>query len=72
MTDVMRPGQLWRDNTGHARVCFVGDVPREGAYVVMQRCSGTQRKRHRPFLYPVYALLRGDDGWQPVEEREHA
>lgn len=65
---VLETGQLWRDDTGNARICFVGYVPREGEYAVMQRCGGSPRKRHRPFLYPVEAMLRGDDNWHPVPE----
>lgn len=67
----VEPGQLWRDPTGHARVQFIGNVNREGAWAVMQRCSGTARKRHRPFLYSIPAMLRGDDGWQRVNESAH-
>jgi hypothetical protein len=65
----LEPGQQWRDATGNARVQFTGNVTREGAWAVLQRCSGTTRKRHKPFLYSIGALLRGDDGWQHVPER---
>jgi hypothetical protein len=63
----LRPGQLWKDELGHARIC--GVVPVEGAdYVVMLRTRGAGGRKRRPFLFPVASLWAGDDGWHLVEE----
>jgi hypothetical protein len=63
----LEPGQLWQDESGHARIC--GLVPVEGVdYAVMLRTRGSGGRKRRPFLFPVASLVAGDDGWQMVEE----
>jgi hypothetical protein len=63
----LEPGQLWRDESGHARIC--GLVPVEGVdYAVMLRTRGSGGRKRRPFLYPVASLVAGDDGWHMAEE----
>jgi hypothetical protein len=63
----LEPGQLWRDESGHARIC--GLVPVEGVdYAVMLRTRGSGGRKRRPFLFPVASLLAGDDGWHRAEE----
>jgi len=60
------PGQLWKDSSGHARIC--GLVPVEGvAYAVLLRTRGSGGRKRRPFLFPVASLLAGDDGWTMAE-----
>jgi hypothetical protein len=61
------PGQLWKDESGHARIC--GLVPVEGvAYAVLLRTRGSGGRKRRPFLYPVASMLAGDDGWHVAQE----
>ena len=63
----LEPGQLWRDESGHARIC--GLVPVEGVdYAVMLRTRGSGGRKRRPFLFPVASLVAGDDGWHRAEE----
>ncbi|WP_159015905.1 hypothetical protein [Cognatiluteimonas profundi] len=63
----LEPGQLWNDESGHARIC--GVVPVEGVeYAVLLRTRGSGGRKRRPFLFPVASLLAGDDGWRLVEE----
>lgn len=63
----LEPGQLWRDESGHARIC--GLVPVEGVdYAVMLRTRGSGGRKRRPFLFPVASLMAGDDGWHLAEE----
>ena len=63
----LEPGQLWQDESGHARIC--GLVPVEGVdYAVMLRTRGSGGRKRRPFLFPVASLVAGDDGWHLVEE----
>jgi len=58
----LQPGQLWKDSSGHARIC--GLVPVEGVeYAVLLRTRGSGGRKRRPFLFPVASLLAGDDGW---------
>lgn len=65
----LETGQLWKDHTGHARIC--GVVPVEGKdYAVMLRTRGAGGRKRRPFLFPVDSLRAGDDGWEFVCERE--
>jgi hypothetical protein len=62
----LQPGQLWKDNSGHARIC--GLVPVEGVeYAVLLRTRGSGGRKRRPFLFPVASLLAGDDGWHWAE-----
>ena len=63
----LEPGQLWQDESGHARIC--GLVPVEGVdYAVMLRTRGSGGRKRRPFLFPVASLVAGDDGWRMAEE----
>ena len=63
----LEPGQLWQDESGHARIC--GLVPVEGVdYAVMLRTRGSGGRKRRPFLFPVASLVAGDDGWHMAEE----
>ena len=63
----LEPGQLWQDESGHARIC--GLVPVEGVdYAVMLRTRGSGGRKRRPFLFPVASLMAGDDGWHMAEE----
>ena len=63
----LEPGQLWQDDSGHARIC--GLVPVEGVdYAVMLRTRGSGGRKRRPFLFPVASLVAGDDGWHLAEE----
>jgi hypothetical protein len=63
----VEPGQLWKDESGHARIC--GVVPVEGtAYAVLLRTRGSGGRKRRPFLFPVASLMAGDDGWCMVED----
>lgn len=70
MADVL-PGQLWRDNDGFARV--YGVVPVEGTtWAILRRWrpdDDPKRPRlRRPFMFGVKSMLRGDDGWELVED----
>jgi hypothetical protein len=63
----LEPGQLWIDESGHARIC--GVVPVEGVeYAVLLRTRRSGGRKRRPFLFPVASLLAGDDGWRLVED----
>jgi len=63
----LETGQLWQDESGHARIC--GLVPVEGVdYAVMLRTRGSGGRKRRPFLFPVASLVAGDDGWHMAEE----
>jgi len=63
----IEPGQLWHDESGHARIC--GVVPVEGVeYAVLIRTRGSGGRKRRPFLFPVSSMLAGDDGWQIADE----
>ena len=63
----LEPGQLWQDDSGHARICVL--VPVEGVdYAVMLRTRGSGGRKRRPFLFPVASLVAGDDGWRMAEE----
>ena len=63
----LEPGQLWQDDSGHARIC--GLVPVEGVdYAVMLRTRGSGGRKRRPFLFTVASLVAGDDGWHMAEE----
>jgi hypothetical protein len=63
----LEPGQLWQDDSGHARIC--GLVPVEGVdYAVMLRTRGSGGRKRRPFLFPVASLVAGDDGWHMADE----
>lgn len=63
----LEPGQLWRDENGHARIC--GVVPVEGVeYAVLIRTRGAGGRKRRPFLFPVSSILAGDDGWRIAED----
>ena len=60
-------GQLWHDDSGHARIC--GVVPVEGVeYAVLIRTRGSGGRKRRPFLFPVSSMLAGDDGWRLAED----
>lgn len=63
----LKPGQLWSDENGHARIC--GVVPVEGVeYAVLLRTRGAGGRKRRPFLFPVSSILAGDDGWCLAED----
>ena len=63
----LEPGQLWKDENGHARIC--GLVPVEGVdYAVLLRTRGSGGRKRRPFLFPVASMLAGDDGWCKANE----
>ena len=63
----LEPGQLWQDESGHARICDLVSV--EGVdYAVMLRTRGSGGRKCRPFLFPVASLVAGDDGWHMAEE----
>jgi len=62
----LQAGQLWKDSSGHARIC--GLVPVEGVeYAVLLRTRGSGGRKRRPFLFPVASLLAGDDGWRMAD-----
>jgi hypothetical protein len=71
----LEPGQLWKDENGHARIC--GLVSVEGVdYAVLLRTRGSGGRKRRPFLFPVASMLAGDDGWcraidPKVQQRNH-
>jgi hypothetical protein len=63
----LEPGQLWKDESGHARIC--GVVLVEGVeYAVLLRTRGSGGRKRRPFLFPVASLIAGDDGWRMAQE----
>ncbi len=68
MPESLLVGQLWRDDTGSARICGVVTCGKDIYVVLLRTRSSTGKHKRRPFLFPVPSLMAGDDGWRLMEQ----